>query len=251
MKRTTLPLLAALLLAILAACNRHAAPATPTAVAIDERNFPDPNLRAFLLAQPYGADSLLTTDEIAAVTSLNLSSLDIADLTGIHHFTALKDLACVDNRLDSLSLDSLPRLSYLNCAGNRLTTLRLTNLPHLNYLGCGQNRLTTLDLSHLPDLHAIDCPDNQLVALDFTHNPTIASIFCCGNQLNAQAVDTLVSSLHQNTTDLHNTIYLYNRHNADDHTTCTPRQAAAARTKGWTIYHLVAEDWQPYDTPTH
>ena len=227
------------------ACKRQVT-STTSAVAITVENFPDSNLRSFLLAQPYGTDSLLTDEEIAATTSLNLSGLDISDLTGIQHFTALKDLACVGNQLTTLDIAGLTSLNYLNCASNQLTELHLTDLPTLNYLDCGQNRLVTLDLIHLPSLHVLSCPDNQLTTLDFSHNPSITTVICCGNQLHTQAIDTLISSLPHNATNISHSLYLCNSQKTDEQNTCTPQQVATAKSKGWTTYHYTAKDWQKY-----
>lgn len=244
--KTTKLLISAILLLALAACKHQTTP-VKHAIAINAQSFPDANLRNFLLAQPYGADSLLTDDEIAATTSLNLSGLDIADLTGIAHFTALKDLACVGNQLTTLSLAGLPALNYLNCADNQLTTLTIADLPALNYLDCGNNRLDTLNLADCPALRVLACTANRITAIDLSHTPSLNTLICSRNQLSAQAIDTLISSLPQNPSDITCSLCLYDNEHADEANTCTRRQVAAAKAKGWTVYHYRGKDWEKYD----
>ena len=61
---------------------------------INETNFPDASFRAWLHAQTYGSDDILTAEEIAAITFINVSDQNISDLTGIECFTALTELEC-------------------------------------------------------------------------------------------------------------------------------------------------------------
>ena len=79
-------------------------------VTIDASTFPDAVFRSWLLdgrnLSGAGADSLLTADELAAIQSLDLSGLGIADLEGIQVFTALKRLNVRNNTLTELDLSA-------------------------------------------------------------------------------------------------------------------------------------------------
>ena len=251
MKKTSRALIAALIITVaaIAACSRRPTP-PPAAIAIDSRNFPDPAFRDFLLAQPYGKDSLLSDAEIAATTSLNLSGLGIADLTGIHHFAALKDLACVGNQIDTLCVAGMPALNYLNCSDNHLTDIHLTDLPTLNYLDCGRNQIATLDLSQCPALHVLTCPDNRLTALDLSHCTQLNTLICNGNPFSAQAFDSLIVSLPRNTTDIHNTLYIVGDTADDQPCQFNDAHALTARAKGWTPYYYYNGDWRKFDHNT-
>jgi len=92
----------------------------PTGIAIDATNFPDENFRAWLLSQDYGQDALLTEEEIAGITGINVSEKEIANLTGIELFT---------------------NLTFLNCSSNRLTSLDLTNNDALKRVYCSVNQI--------------------------------------------------------------------------------------------------------------
>ncbi len=59
---------------------------------------PDDNFEAYLEANGMGNgianDDSVTTSNIVGITSLNISSKAISDLTGIEDFTALTSLIC-------------------------------------------------------------------------------------------------------------------------------------------------------------
>ena len=99
--------------------------ADPNNIVINAAHFPDENFRNFLLSQTYGADGILTPEEIASITSMNCSSQNIADLTGIEHFTALTSLVYSLNPLSSCDLSSLTALEELVCTGVQYTSLKM------------------------------------------------------------------------------------------------------------------------------
>ena len=97
-------------------------------IAIDETNFPDQNFREYLLAQSYGEDAMLTEEEIAAITSLNLYGRNIADLTGIEHFTALTWLDCSMNQLTKLDLSKNTALTEVRFYSNQINQTAMQSL---------------------------------------------------------------------------------------------------------------------------
>ena len=177
-------------------------------VAIDASTFPDAAFRAWLLdgrnLSGAGADSLLTADELAAIQSLDLSGLGIADLEGIQVFTALKRLNVRNNtlteldlsantaltsldagfnRLTELELSSHPALRTLNCQNNRLTSLDLTGAEALVWLYARSNALTGLDLSDSTALEYLDLFDNKLASIDLSMLPALRFLHINYNQL--------------------------------------------------------------------
>lgn len=139
-------------------------------VEINETNFPDENFRNYLLQQSYGTDGLLTEEEIAGVTTLNLERLSISNLKGIEFFTALKLLSCYTNELTSLDVSKNTELTELDCRHNQLTNLDVSTLTSLIDLACSDNRLTTLDLSKNTELKILECGYNLLTSLDVSKN---------------------------------------------------------------------------------
>ena len=156
---------------------RHGALALPAgafaldqAVAVTETNFPDQIFRSWLLNKSNlngaGADGLLTGEELASITVMDLSRRDIQSLEGIEYFTALESLNVSNNRLTSLNVSGCPELVDLNCERNRLTELDLSRNTKLVQLYCRHNSLTQLDVSRNLELVFIETFDNSLTSFD-------------------------------------------------------------------------------------
>ena len=156
-------------------------------VKINEITFPDSNFRDWVLSQEYGADGVLTNEEVETIDSLNISRLEIHDLKGIEYFTALKVLNCMTNKLTSLDLSKNTALEKLECNGNRLTTINLLENKELRFLNCGGvsygNQLTSLDVSNCTELDTLACAGNPLKTLDVSKNTKLICLECYSNQL--------------------------------------------------------------------
>ena len=172
----------ALLLALLAAAVLVpvAAMASGTGnVAIDEHNFPDEEFRKYVQSElAGGGGNVLTPEEIAKVTKIEVRSEGISNLKGIEHFTALTYLYCSGNQLASLDVSDLTALKRLDCYNNGLTSLDVSKNTNLISLDCSENQLTSLDVSENAELGALDCSDNQLTELDVSKNTELRSLNC-------------------------------------------------------------------------
>ena len=153
------------------------------AIQISETTFPDANFRAYITDQTYGADGVLTTDELLSVTEIYVSEKNISDLTGIQYFTALERLSCDNNQLTSLDVSKNTALTSLHCWNNQLTRLDVTKNTALTHLYCRVNKLTSLDVTKNTALTYLDCANNQLTSLDVTKNIALEYLFCYANQL--------------------------------------------------------------------
>jgi Leucine-rich repeat (LRR) protein len=111
-------------------------------------------------------DGKVLRSEVEGVTSLNVSSRNISDLTGIEAFTALEELYCQFNQLTSLDLSANTALNILSCIENQLTALNVSNNLLLSQIKFNNNQITSLDLSSHSNLVLIDCADNQLNSLN-------------------------------------------------------------------------------------
>ncbi|MBP5560525.1 MAG: carbohydrate-binding domain-containing protein, partial [Muribaculaceae bacterium] len=154
-------------------------------VEINESNFPDDNFRNWLLEQSYGSDGVLTDEEIAGITEIDVNGIHTYDLTGIEHFTALTHLDCSSNSLEALDLSHNTALTHLDCSSNSLEALDLSHNIALTELQCLLNQLTALDLSYNIELKYLDCMNNQLTALDLSYNIALTKLQCMDNQLTA------------------------------------------------------------------
>lgn len=157
------------------------------AVAVTETNFPDQIFRNWLLDKSNlngaGADGLLTGEELASITAMDLSRRDIQSLEGIEYFTALESLNVSNNRLTSLDVSKNSRLRSLYCATNALTSLNVSGCPELVDLNCERNRLTELDLSRNTKLVQLYCRHNSLTQLDVSRNLELVFIETFDNSL--------------------------------------------------------------------
>ncbi len=169
-------------------------------------NIPNPNFKAALLANTAintNNDGEIQCTEAAAYTGeIDVSSLQIADLTGIEAFTKIYLLDCSHNNLTNLDVSANAELSSLLCGQNHLTTLDVFANTALVYLSCGQNQLTTLDASASnnlqtlycysnqlttlifpPSVNRLTCDNNHLTSLDVSANTSLNSLFCSNNQI--------------------------------------------------------------------
>ena len=239
---------------------------------IDEINVPDENFRNWLLSQPSGSDRVLTNEEIAYFTLIDVSNKSIADLTGIEHFTALTSLSCNDNQLSALDVSNntaltqlicynnqltaldvsdCTALATLYCDGNQLTALDVSHNTALRGLSCSYNELTVLDVSHNTALTDLNCSSNQLTALDVSHNTALIWLQCYNNQIYGENMAALVASLP--IVDVSNNYGQngqFNAINLDSETeqnVITITQVATARGKNWRVWSLIDEMWHVYD----
>ena len=148
---------------------------------------PDDNFEAYLEANNMGNgianDDSVTTSNIVGITSLNISSKAISDLTGLEDFTSLSVLYCYSNQLTSLDLSNNTSLTALECYFNQITNLNLTQNIALTNLQCAQNSLTSLDVSQNTALTQLGCEVNQLTSLDLRNgnNQNLLNFNVTGN----------------------------------------------------------------------
>ena len=157
--------------------------AAPGDVAINEANFPDENFRKYVKTKDKDNNGILSKSELDAVTIINLDREPMTNLKGIEHFTKLKELYCIENKLKELDVKSNTKLTNLECNKNKLKTLDLSKNTELTYINCSENQLTALDLSKNTNLKFFDCHDNQLTNLDLKNNTNLETFYCFRNQL--------------------------------------------------------------------
>ena len=168
---------------------------------LNAENFPDANFRkalASILGISEGDE--ITDAMIQQTTKLDVSEKSIADLTGIEHFTALKELYCNDNQLTSLDVPKNTALTRLLCSSNRLTSLDVSKNTKLTDLSCDYNQLTSLDVSKNTALTSLYCGGNQLTSLDVSKNTALEYLSCSNNQLTSLDVsqNTALKTLYCN-----------------------------------------------------
>ena len=136
--------------------------------------FPDNNFRNYILSLDIGKDGILTDGEIASLTTLNISNLNIESLKGIELFTSLQ---------------------VLYCYGNKITSIDLSKLTLLRELYIYNNLLTSLDVSYCTRLTTLHCYNNRLTSLIITGCTSLKILYCYLNQLRGQAMTRIVNVL--------------------------------------------------------
>lgn len=156
-------------------------------VAITQEVFPDAGFRSWLKdpahISGYGADGLLTEEELAEIRAINVEGQNLTSLKGIEVFSALESLDCQNNRLTELDVRQNRELKYLHCAFNRIRSLDVSGLGKLISLVCENNGMTALDLTGCTALEIIYCRSNNLPKVDFSSNTSLKFIETFDNRL--------------------------------------------------------------------
>ena len=152
-------------------------------VEINATTFPDAKFRDWVKTNITSGSDTLTATMIANTKDINVNSKQIADLTGIEYFTALKTLDCGYNQLTALDVSKNMLLEGLSCFNNQLATLDVSNNTSLTTLWCSNNQLTTLDVSNNTALTKLICSASQLTTLDVGKNIKLTILWCSNNQL--------------------------------------------------------------------
>lgn len=156
-------------------------------VAITEAVFPDAAFRSWLEnpanINGYGADGVLTAEELANIRSIDVANQNLTSLQGIEVFFALETLDCKNNALTALDVSQNTALKHLHCAFNRISTLDVSGLTSLISLNCEHNGMTELDLTGCAALEVIYCRNNNLSAVDFSTNTNLKFITVFDNRL--------------------------------------------------------------------
>ena len=147
---------------------------------------PDANFEQALINLGYDVgppDGIVPTANINTITELDVSLLNIADLSGIEDFTALEILECSENNLTQLDVSKNSNLQQLFCSFNAIESLDLTQNAELRIIWCNFNRISALDLSNNSRLLSLICSNNLLTNIDVSKNIFLNTFFCIGNQL--------------------------------------------------------------------
>ena len=172
-----------------------------------QTHFPDTAFRNFVRENcDLDGDGALSSEEISAVTAMNVSELYITDLTGIELFTELRLLNCSWNKLTSLDVSMLPHLQELYCQNNSSNAFYLiTQAPEVPEQAEGgfaaadtasydaplsSNGIETLIIGSAP-LRVLWCYDNNLSALDLSRCSTIEDLDCAFNNISSLDVSGL------------------------------------------------------------
>ena len=140
-------------------------------IPVDAEHFPDAALRTYVTDYcDTNKDNKLSAAECAAVQCIDLFEMQItkvADMTGIEHFTNLRELLACNNQITTLDLSGMTKLEKLDVSGcGKLQSLKLAGCTALTSLDASSCALTALDLTGCTALKTVACSYNDLTALD-------------------------------------------------------------------------------------
>ena len=151
---------------------------------------PGTNFEAALDALGYDditGDNQVPTALIENLTSLNVESSSISNLTGIEDFTSLTTLKVDYNNLEDqyldLSANTALEVFSIRDNGSGITSLDLSQNLALRNLNCRDNAIIALDLSNNLALETLKCQFNNLTSLDVSLNTSLTSLTCQDNPL--------------------------------------------------------------------
>ncbi|MBJ2176567.1 hypothetical protein JBL43_20160, partial [Aureibaculum sp. A20] len=147
---------------------------------------PDDNFEQALIDLGYDSgalDDYVPTANINSITALDVSSKNIADLTGIEDFVAITSLNCSFNNLSALDVSNNILLEVLECVKNNFTSIDVSNNTALTSLNIVLNELTALDVSNNTQLRTLNTSTNFLTSLDVSNNVLLESLYCDYNPL--------------------------------------------------------------------
>ena len=131
---------------------------------------------------------------VNTVTTLDVNTKGISDLTGIECFVALQELNASSNLLTSVNLISNIALTNLNLDLNQLTSLDITNNTLLTILHADRNLISgTVDLSLNTQLTQIFLWDNPLTSLDVSANTQTEILAVDNTEIASLDLTTLTS----------------------------------------------------------
>ena len=159
-------------------------------IPVDAEHFPDAALRTYVTDYcDTNKDNKLSAAECAAVQCIDLFEMQItkvADMTGIEHFTNLRELLACNNQITTLDLSGMTKLEKLDVSGcGKLQSLKLAGCTALTALDASSCALTALDLTGCTALKTVACSYNDLTALDVSAAEKLTTLECSANRLTA------------------------------------------------------------------
>ncbi|NRR92669.1 fibronectin type III domain-containing protein [Winogradskyella undariae] len=144
-------------------------------------NITDVNFKTALLTHnpiidTNGDGEIQVTEAETYTGSLNLSLLDISDLTGIEHFVSITELQCNNNGLTSIDLSNNIDLQIINLVANDLSVLDISQNINLQELACNGNNLTELYTNTNLNLEILNLSANSIYDLDLSANTALKDL---------------------------------------------------------------------------
>ena len=117
----------------------------------------------------------LTKEQLKNIISLDLSSKDISDLSGIENLSSLTSLSLNDNFIEALSpISELTNLQFLDLGDNAISSIKdISKLTKLTYLDISNNFIEDISgISNMKNLTILDLSNNNIESIEALKNLT-------------------------------------------------------------------------------
>ena len=117
----------------------------------------------------------LTKEQLKNIISLDLSSKDISDLSGIENLSSLTSLSLNDNFIEDLSpISELINLQFLDLGDNAISSIKdISKLTKLTYLDISNNFIEDISgISNMKNLTILDLSNNNIESIEALKNLT-------------------------------------------------------------------------------
>ncbi|MEM6719887.1 MAG: lectin-like protein [Bacteroidota bacterium] len=139
-------------------------------------------------------DGQVPTELIEGITSLDVGSEGINDMTGIEDFVALQTLTAGDNQFSSINLSTLTQLTELNLQGSDVSSIDVSSNTLLTILNLEETQLTTVDVSANELLEELDLKDiGMLTSITFGNNTALRILDASFNDITSLDLSALTA----------------------------------------------------------
>lgn len=163
-----------------------------------ERQPYDSNLWRFLL-EAYDADGdhMLSPQETASVTEMELFDIPLESLSGLELLENLESLSLARNGLETIDLSPLKKLVFFSARQEPLVrTIIMNNLRlYSTYLDLDSPYIKSLDYTRCPDIGMVSWVGNSLESIDFSLSARMYFLSVSGSSL--KEVDLSASSIFE------------------------------------------------------
>ena len=150
-------------------------------------SIPDPNFEQALVDLGIDTDGqvngTVATNDISSVKTLDVSSRDIQNLSGIQDFSLLEDLSCSDNRIQNLSVRDNLELRTLRISHNLISEINVSDNVKLEEFYADDNLISNLNVRSNTNLKVLDCSFNLLQVLNVTDNFRLERLLFASNSI--------------------------------------------------------------------
>ena len=127
--------------------------------------------------------TILTDEQLASITELTCSDMDITDVSGLEKMINLATLDLSNNNISSVNLANNTKLTSLNLSNNNLTTADTSDLLLLTTLDLSHNRITSnkFNIRSNGNLVNLDASYNQINTVDISYNQALTNVNLSNN----------------------------------------------------------------------